>query len=297
MINHVAVDSLTDALRRGRVAAELTIADAIRDGQTWKEETVTDNLLRAVRPYVKYTTFTRKEESRTGADWMWWWVDRSGEAFGMMIQAKRPHGRKGRETYDVGAKDGQQLSALLRTASDFGLAPLYSFYAEPEVSGLDGDPRSVSLVSALVVDWAQHFGYSAAEWRARGIPMESLPASSPSVQPMAPVIDAITDPAFLGFLRNPQSGARNVAKHLLAQVAIARSGQAGLAVAERRLIDASLVFTELPTDRGHFGEPYFPLVLRGLRSEPPAYVLDILADQQPDQAYGEFFDGVAVITL
>jgi hypothetical protein len=33
-------------------------------------------------------------------------------------------------------------------------------------------------------------------------------------------------------------------------------------------------FGELPADRGHFGELYFPHILNGLRHAAPGYVLD-----------------------
>ena len=63
-----------------------------------------------------------------------------------------------------------------------------------------------------------------------------------------------------------------------------RSGQAATAVIQAQLRAAPStvvdtprrVFTQIPADRGHFSEPYFAHVLRGLLSEPPWYLSALL---------------------
>ncbi|MEV7631206.1 hypothetical protein AB0N64_02230 [Microbacterium sp. NPDC089318] len=288
-------DSLAASLKRGRRAAERTILDAIRDGQSWKEETVTDNLTRAIPPFMKYTTFNRHEESRVGADWMWWWVDEAGEAFGMLLQAKRPDSSRTSNTYDIGAKGGQQIDALLTTARQFGLAPGYALYAEPDPEPPEGDPRTVSLLPGVVALWLMHDGRTAEELRAEGVPLEHLGNPAPRVEVLAPILKAITDAELLAFLDQPQVGARRVAKHLLANVAEHRMRLYDLATAQHAQIDTQAVFANLPADRGHSGEPYFEHILRGLRKSVPAYVLDVLADEEVDAELGRLFAGIAVV--
>jgi hypothetical protein len=77
------------ALRAGRIAAERHMEQAENAGFPWKEETVTDLLLAEVATRLKVVPFTRSQEAQIGADWLWWWVDGAGEAFGMLVQAKR----------------------------------------------------------------------------------------------------------------------------------------------------------------------------------------------------------------
>lgn len=52
------------------------------------------------------------------------------------------------------------------------------------------------------------------------------------------------------------------------------------------------VFSEVPLDSGHFPGPYFEQVLRGLRTEAPAYVLDLLADHAPPEELTRLVAGV-----
>lgn len=48
----------------------------------WHEETITDLFLLAARPYVMFETFSKHQESSTGADWLWWWVSTSTSGVG-----------------------------------------------------------------------------------------------------------------------------------------------------------------------------------------------------------------------
>ncbi|MFF7249843.1 hypothetical protein ACFZBU_38770 [Embleya sp. NPDC008237] len=83
-------------------------------------------------------------------------------------------------------------------------------------------------------------------------------------------------PALTAFLKDPQYGARSVAKEIFRQLSEARRRQFSMATDERTTHGESKVFPELPTDRGHFPRPYFPEVLCGLRTALPGYARDAL---------------------
>ena len=42
---------------------------------------------------IEAIEFTRREEGVVGADCLWWWLDRNGECYGMLVQAKKLHRR------------------------------------------------------------------------------------------------------------------------------------------------------------------------------------------------------------
>jgi hypothetical protein len=89
-----------------------------------------------------------------------------------------------------------------------------------------------------------------------------------------------TDDEELGrFLRDPQSGARQVARYVFDIVGRVRMGQFA-AVATGATVEKTTeprTFQRLPSDHGHFPEPYFENVLRGLRTAPPPYVVGFMA--------------------
>jgi len=51
----------------------------------------------------------------------------------------------------------------------------------------------------------------------------------------------------------------------------------------------------LPPDKGHFSEPYFQHILRGLRTRVPDYVHDILADQPLPPAVTDKVGGIVLV--
>jgi len=99
------------------------------------------------------------------------------------------------------------------------------------------------------------------------------------------------------FLLQRQIGARGVARTVFAAVAKARarsfSAASGTLAGQR----PRAVFQDLPEDYGHFAEPYYIHLLRGLKREPPAYVLDVLAGEQPSSDAVPPAAGVVVIRL
>ncbi|MFV2104940.1 hypothetical protein, partial [Micromonospora sp. LOL_024] len=90
------------------------------------------------------------------------------------------------------------------------------------------------------------------------------------------------DGELLEFLTQPQGMPRDIAKKIFGMVSRMRSGQFALAVREHQRVDEdAVVFEDLPTDRGHFGVPYFDHVLRGLRRQPPDYLVAIANGEDP----------------
>ncbi len=57
-----------------------------------------------------------------------WWLDESGEAFGMLVQAKRLLRRPGKWDVDFGFNEGAQRRALIETGRDLNVAPMYAIY-------------------------------------------------------------------------------------------------------------------------------------------------------------------------
>jgi hypothetical protein len=77
-------DVLT-ALTYARTVAEDHMIRADRAGISWREETISELLWVNAQPYILCADFARHEESVVGADWLWWWLDSSGECFGMLV--------------------------------------------------------------------------------------------------------------------------------------------------------------------------------------------------------------------
>ena len=120
--------NLLGALARARSAVDDHISLAEEFGSSWREETASEILWVRAAPFVRYADFTRHEESAIGADWLWWWVDASDCAFGMLVQAKRVH-RSGNDLLlDLRAKGGAQMRALFHSAALIGVPAAYIVY-------------------------------------------------------------------------------------------------------------------------------------------------------------------------
>ncbi|WP_405775543.1 hypothetical protein [Streptomyces sp. NBC_01538] len=59
---------------------------------------------------------------------------------------------------------------------------------------------------------------------------------------------------------------------------------------------AGALFSDLPADRGHFSVPYLVHVLRGLRSEVPGHVRDVMEGRTPPAWVTDHLAGIVVIT-
>jgi hypothetical protein len=107
---------------------------AIQLGLAFSEETITDLLLlelkRAMGGRLQVHKFSKREESVTGADWVWWLGGRNGW-FGMRVQAKRlDHDSLIYEHlgYRAKKKTHRQIDLLISAAAKDGIFPAYCFY-------------------------------------------------------------------------------------------------------------------------------------------------------------------------
>lgn len=296
---------LLEALGAARRAVDDYVATRRRQGATWDEETATQLLCMAAYPRIEAVEFNHHEERVTGADWLWWWVDSCDECFGMLAQAKKLHHR-GQERWFIDFRypgsTCRQMTSLFRTADDLEVAAAYVLYAGDAeyraglACGTDHatsgpcpqcERASVSVLAALaargVVRWSalSYPGRSALDAFQCSSPIEDLadPAHSPAL--IHDLNLRYVSPEVRRFLVEPQSGARQVAKMILSQLSELRVGQFAAVTIDRTPVTGTAVFDELPDDVGHFGIPYFPHTLRGLRSRLPDYVPEVLQGARP----------------
>lgn len=112
------------------------------------EETITEtNLLMLRRRHpsrIRVQSFTKQQEAANGADWEWWFVDRSRRiGFPMRVQAKRlPKNSetfKGLLTRQAGSAPKPQIDMLIDSAHQANVVPLHVFYLNEQVMQSLGD--------------------------------------------------------------------------------------------------------------------------------------------------------------
>lgn len=288
----------------------------------WVEETVTDIAVGEGIPFVKPVQFNRTQEGAIGADWLWWWLDSaSGDCFGALVQAKRVK-RSGMK-WIVDVRHGldsvgddpdsseSQYSKLLDAAKHLEVPAVYAFYTGGLVFRRDldcphpGTPdaclscrrMAITMLSAFLVRSAWEPEAVADVVFSDGVPLEDLADPDITTGPVRDVnLPQIPQGELREWLLEEQTGPRDVAKRIFAAVAHARLGQFSQAVAEPLALPGARVFSEVPQDNGHFPGPYFEQVLRGLRTEAPAYVFDLLADQPPPEGLARLVKGVVLVS-
>lgn len=106
------------------------------------EETLTDllilDLLRQHIPDIHIEVFTKNREGKNGADWEWWFRDKSGKCVGMRVQAKVidksgkifEHLHYPYPNYNKLKKSSYQCEKLIASANDefYPLIPVYCLY-------------------------------------------------------------------------------------------------------------------------------------------------------------------------
>ncbi|MFG1628981.1 DUF6615 family protein [Kribbella sp. NPDC049227] len=304
--------TLLEALTRIRVRAEEHMDRQDRDGLGWTEETVTEIAIGAGTPLVKPIPFNRPQESAVGADWLWWWLDRSSqECFGMLVQAKRIKGGPSRWKLDVSHGNGAQQRNLIATADQFNVPAIYGVYMGGLVLRRDlkcSHGRVLPCLSCARMAVTLMPAYSLPATRdqgalfdltlAEGVPLEDLGDPDRPTGVIRDVNFRQLRPGVLReFLVDPQSGPREVAKHIFKSVSTRRDGQKSAALAEPVELVGQQIFQELPRDRGHFPGPYFPHVLRGLRKNPPSYVHDLIAGFPPPSDISGAVAGVVLVLI
>lgn len=109
-----------------------TLEDAASYKLSYGEESLTEMLLlelkRAHPREVVITPSNRRQESRNGADWAWWFQGR--QWLGMRVQAKKLYPSKRYEALAdrVGKSKKLQIDLLLAQAKKDSLFPMFCFY-------------------------------------------------------------------------------------------------------------------------------------------------------------------------
>lgn len=296
------------ALRAARLAAQNHMAIFENAGDTWHEEPMTELLLSAASPVVKFATFTHHEEAAVGGDWLWWWVDDAGESFGMLVQAKRLLRSTNKWDIDFEYKNGDQRRALVRTGLELHVAPMYAIYQGtsdwragafcrelPHRASCQSCERStVSLVPAIVTDFAVDHDVRVSLAMDAALPLEFISDPEITVNPVWDSNLEDLDPELFQFLRQPQAGARRVAQLVFERVTKIRAMQFSGPTETQLERGTEAIFPIQPDDWGHFARPYYPEILDGLRREAPDYVLDVLTDQEVPSHISDRVDGIAV---
>ncbi|GAA2064214.1 hypothetical protein GCM10009801_08670 [Streptomyces albiaxialis] len=298
-----------EALQRGRKAVDRLAADLAASGGTLREVTATQVLLAGASPRVLFEEFTSAEEAKTGADWMWWWVDRDGTCFGLLTQAKilKVSGR--RWTVDFGyttrGHSRSQITKLIAAAEPYSVPAAYVLYcgdreyrrtlecsrSHDGVLCRDRERVGVSVACALLAYRAQ----SGVEVFHDAVPVEDIASPVEGLdEPVRPVKELNEELAM--FLRQPQRGARRVAKELLRPLERVRRGVFSSAkTLEHVASTADALLRDVPAHHGYFSVPYLDHVLRGLRTRVPDYVRDIMAGRTPPAGVTDRLGGIVVI--
>lgn len=280
-------------------------------GLQWMEEPVTEILLSRTSPQVRFVTFTRRQEAKVGADWLWWWVAPSGESFGMLVQAKRLYVDKAKWSFKFNHNSGGQRRALFEAAFALDVAPVYSLYLGTQhyraaaacgaASHTAEDCENcamlaVSLMPALLAE--SHLVVDADSTYGRSVALETAFDNAEKQSAWLGAINADLTDDLRAFLTMPQAGVRAVARSLVDRVLYVRQGQFSRNVEEMIHTERlGSVFAELPGDRGHFGTPYIPLMLRGLVQAPPDYVVSIIAGDTLGEPPADNIAGVVLVQV
>ena len=251
----------------------------------WKEQTVTDLLAQALMPEICVVRPSGYEESVIGADILWWFVEeRTKEAFGMLCQAKNLKRNIDQDfAVDVGYNNGEQLANLLQSEDIFGVTSNYLIYSgHPSYrAGLKLDGRAehaayaLTLASSSVVEKNFVMGFSGS-----GLASAIIDSSTPLESVLTPdrknklafpgmrqwmrnSPDEESAEEFIRFLQEPQTGVREMARHMM---------KMKLSIGEFSVLEANPDLESSIFPRIQEVPRAFESVLRGLRSSPPPYL-------------------------
>lgn len=300
----VPMRSVADAFTQARTHAVRHMAACDNAQLRWSETSITETVIAHAAQAVTVVPFTQPAEARSGADWIWWRVDDTG-AYGMLVQAKRVKITDGTWHFDFEYRTRStqrlQRDVLRETAEELGVLPVYALYlgtgdyrdwyrcsVDHQSGHCPGcEKRSISLMPEIL---ACSLINDAGSTYASSVALEEIWTPSTDVLWLSPGLKIQLSPELSEFLRTPQDGVRAITRSMIDRVLQKRSGMfAALSphIATTRLGEHDQlgpVFTDVPDDTGHFGRPYFEHVLTPLLHAPPAYVMDIIADEIDEAA-------------
>jgi hypothetical protein len=311
-------NSLRDSVIAARVAAERHMRNAEEVGITWREETISELLWVNARTdsapsLIKVADFARKEETIIGADWLWWWISASGESFGLLTQAKRVHFTSaGKATLDLHYEKSAQMNSLLSSGAEFGVPAAYALYFGDlgHRGGLTcwGDNHSDDSCETCRRKTLAVYPALRAKLVPAGSPTSAAQKAYAECSPLEEFADPTSEcgnllfgdgesfsPNIRSFLTSEQTGPRQVARHLLKLITDHDEIQASADILDRVEVPEDAMFPDMPLAIAHEWEPPYYQVLKGLRSQPPSYVQDILAGQPPTHPRLEMLGGIVVI--
>jgi hypothetical protein len=307
---------LPAALSAARAAVERHVGRAEQIGVSWQEETVSELLWVNThvdgRMPVLVADFNKPEEGKVGADWLWWFVDDTGECFGLLVQAKRlKHDRRG-PTLDLRYKRHDapidQMTKLYRAAQKLSVPSAYALYFGPvgnrglqcsathDASCEPCQKKTISILSGLRAQFIPDDQHVAARQAFQEcVALEDLADSTQNQEPAVHIRATPLPDELERWMIEPQVGARQIAKRIYQMIIRPDELMHSAAVADRLAVPVDAVFQDMPLDEAHFGQPYFPHVLRGLRRSLPSYVLDIRAGLSP--TIGPEFEDIGGIVV
>lgn len=303
---------LVALMRDARVLAETQMSVFESEGENWSETSITDLLMTMTHPQVQMVKFNQVEEGVTGADWLWWWVDETtGEAFGAAVQAKRLKRKSSKWWVDFRYKGGEQRRDLGFLGNYFNVVPLYALWLGTS-SYRDGAfcrgnthtddceacrKSTLSAVPSILTECGGDEFDSTDIALGHHVSLEDLvdPRTDPGKY-WSPNFANATD-EFVRFLNEPQAGSRQIARTIVDQIRDARRRTFSVATDGTRTARSDAVFPEVPDDQGHFAFPYFPYVLRGLRTAAPDYVREFRETGNVSEDIRARLGGIAVFTI
>ncbi|PAY24288.1 hypothetical protein CEY15_04705 [Dietzia natronolimnaea] len=284
------------AFRRARIHAVRQMSACEQAELRWSETSITEIVMAYAAQAATVVPFTQNAEARSGADWVWWWID-GDEAYGMLVQAKRVTVSDSQWMFDFGYKvsgTGRTQHEVLHDAARLlDLLPTYALYlgtgdyrswqrcSSVHRSGrcLACVKRSISLMPALLADGA--LVRDSVSTYERSVALEDLTSSAISAAPLIPALKRQLGPELSEFLTYRQDGTRAVARGMIDRVLQARLGQASTLdtsdsarTGEHDRLGS--VFSEFPNDTGHWNQSYFRLMLAPLLRTPPWYALQVM---------------------
>jgi len=311
---------LLAAFTRGRSELDSYVRQSAAQDHTWNEESATERLIMAAHPEAQYVVFSRAHEEAIGADWLWWFLDQSGECFGALVQAKKL--TVGQHSFSVdfkhpgGPQKGKQLADLLAASDIFKVPAVYAVYCgDPAHRGGDkmcptvdrGDPcqrcerASVLLFTALAAQELLDEAPSKAGAIAfkKGVPLEDTIDPAVPAPEVSDVYRFAMDDGFAALLDNPQTGPRDIAKAMFGTVREVREQMLLKFVKDRIDLGPEAVFSSVFAGGDQLGDHLLPYahILRGLRRQLPQYVTDVLSGGELPREYAPYLAGLAVIRI